>query len=154
MFENLRLPALTSLLFLAFAIPARSQASARLRIGTFDSRAVAIAYANSPQTAQEFKRLGPSGQHLLHQQAFSNGSIINIVPKFKAKLPEIAARHGVVLIVSRWEVPYADAAVETVDVTADIVALFAPTEKVRKWIAQLDRVQPVPLQEVAYDPAH
>jgi len=151
---------LASVIFTGFAAPVRAQEPARVKIGTFDSRAVIIAYVNSPQSAperqalMEDKRLGPSRQHLMHQQAFSNASIVNIVPKFKDKLPEIAARRGVVMIASRWEVPYADPAIETVDVTSDIVELFKPTEKARKWIAQLEKVEPIPLQDVAYDPAH
>ncbi|MEJ2483062.1 MAG: hypothetical protein P8049_08080, partial [Gemmatimonadota bacterium] len=69
-----------------------------LRIGTFDSRVVALAYYRSPEglermkpewdrelrdaeaagdsaRVEELKLFMPSFQHLLHQQVFSTGSI-------------------------------------------------------------------------------
>jgi hypothetical protein len=160
------------------AVPSAAQENTRtkVRIGIFDSRAVALAYRNSDAHRESMKEmheelarakktndgekvkqlmaLGPSRQHLAHQQVFSNGSIVDIVPQFQGELPKIAAKNNVLLIVSKWELPYLGKDVETVDVTAEIVALFRPNEQTRKWLDGLKDQPPLPLQDLAYDPGH
>jgi hypothetical protein len=146
-----------------------------LRIGTFDSRAVALAYYRSPEgldrmrpewdrelrdaeaagdsaRVEELKLFMPSFQHLLHQQVFSTGSICNVMREIEKDLPGIAAEAGVDLIVSKWELPYRSPDVELIDLTPSIVALFEVDEETDGFVAQMADVEPVPLEEMLYQP--
>jgi hypothetical protein len=67
-------------------------------------------------------------------------------------LPGIAAAAGVDLIVSQWEVPYRAPDVEVTDVTSDIVALFVVDEETAGFLAQMADVEPMPLEELLYQP--
>ena len=142
-------------------------APAAVRIGTFDSRAVALAYYRSPsvmkelmgmrgdlekakaagdqQKVEELQARGPAMQMLMHQQGFSNGSIGNIMPVMAGRLPEIAKAANVVAIVSCWEVPHAAANVELVDVTPQVVALFAPDVQTAKILESMKGQKPIAL---------
>ena len=98
-------------------------ADEKLRVGTFDSRAIAIAYGRSEicgqyidslkekykkakeegdeKLAEELETLGLSTQQVLHQQGFSIASVADILEKVKAELPKIAEDAGVDIIVSK-----------------------------------------------------
>ncbi len=145
-----------------------------LRVGVFDSRAVALAYGNSDEFLQSMRQMrtdlenakankdekrvkeleqeGPWSQVRLHQQVFSTAPISGILAKVKDKLPGIAARAGVRLVVSKWEVQFSDPAVETVDVTLPLVKLFNPNEKVLTWVEQMKNQAPIAFEELPLDP--
>lgn len=145
-----------------------------VRVGIFDSRAVALAYARSEEFEQSIKALrddlekakaakdekrrreleneGAWSQVRLHQQGFSTATVSSILAKMKDKLPAIAHDAGVVMIVSKWEVQFKDPAIETVDLTLPLVQLFHPSEQVMKWIEQLKDQKPVPFEELPLDP--
>ena len=154
--------------------PAAAQDAKPLRIGVFDSRAVALAYGNSDEfrrivhgmhadydtakaanndsRAQELETEGQWAQVRLHQQTFSTGPVGGILAKVRDKLPAIAGEAGVSLIVSKWEVQFQTTAVETVDVTLPIVKLFNPSERVLAWVAQMKTQDPVPFEKLPLDP--
>jgi hypothetical protein len=154
--------------------PAAAQNAKPLRIGVFDSRAIALAYGNSDEfqrivkcmhadydaakaanndsRAKELETEGQWSQVRLHQQTFSTGPVAGILAKVKDKLPAIAAQAGVSLIVSKWEVQLQDPAVETVDVTLPIVKLFHPSDRVLTWIAQMKTQDPIPFEKLPLDP--
>ncbi len=141
--------------------------AAPVRIGTFDSRAVALAYYRSPdrkadigamraelekakasgdqQKVADLEARGPAMQMLMHQQVFSNGSIGNIMPAVAPKLAEIAKAAGVVAIVSQWELPHAAPNVELVDVTPQILALFTPDVPTSKILESMKGQKPIAL---------
>lgn len=156
---------------------AAQEAQEALKIGTFDSRAVALAYYRSPGVldemvgemrearedalaagdtarAEELELKGASLQHLMHQQVFSTGSICNLLPEFEGKLEHVAAETGVFAIVSKWELPYSTPDIEIVDVTDEVVALFEVDEQVAAMLVQMREQDPVPLEEMLYDPEH
>jgi hypothetical protein len=153
---------------------AAAQDAKPLRIGVFDSRAVALAYGNSDEfrriiqgmhadydaakaakndgRAQELETEGQWSQVRLHQQTFSTAPVGGILAKVRDKLPAIAAQAGVSLIVSKWEVQFQTAGVETVDVTLPIVKLFNPSGRVLAWIAQMKTQDPIPFEKLPLDP--
>jgi len=174
---------LVALLFCMAPVIVPSVASAQetegesLRIGTFDSRAVALAYYRSPGVldemvgemkvdrqealeegdsakAEELEIRGKSMQHLMHQQVFSTGSICNLYPAFQARLDLVAQDAGVIAIVSKWELPYSTPGLDIVDVTYEVVALFETDEEVEKMVGELLVQDPVPLEDLYYDPEH
>ena len=148
-----------------------SPAEETLRVGTFDSRAIAIAYARSGEfgqyisslkekhkkakeegdekLAEELEALGVSTQQVMHQQGFSIASVADILEKVKAELPKIAEDAGVDIIVSKWEVVYRNPSIEIVDVTSHLVKLFNPDERTLKMIIEdLAKQAPLPLIEL------
>jgi len=156
------------------APPAAAQDAKPLRIGIFDSRAVALAYGNSEEfqritqgmradydkakaaandsRAKELNAEGQWSQVRLHQQVFSTGPVSGILAKVADKLPAIAAQAGVALIVSKWEVQFKNPAVELVDVTLPIVKLFSPSDKVLQWVDQMKAQAPIPFEKLPLDP--
>ena len=145
-----------------------------LRIGTFDSRAVALAFWNSEEgkkqiasvhekyakakAAKDEKRMkqleheGPGLQVRMHQQAFSTGSVTDIIEKMKRALPPIAKEADVSLIVSKWQIAYKGPSVEYVDVTPKLVKLFSPSDGVLKAIEDLREKEPVPIDKLSMHP--
>ena len=145
-----------------------------LRIGTFDSRCIAIAYGRSAEFMKEMdsirselakakeegnneliekiEQLGPTRQVLMHQQGFSNGSIINILAKLKKKFPTIADDNDVQMIMSKWEIMFADESIELVDITDQLVDYFNPNEETRKILEQVKSIDPVPIEEISVNP--
>ncbi len=95
----------------------------KVRVGTFDSRALAMAYfgseafhrqlndlraehekAKATGDAKRVKELdaeGPALQELMHKQGFSTWPVDNILEKIKGKISEIATQADVEVIVSK-----------------------------------------------------
>ena len=145
-----------------------------LRVGTFDSRAVALAYYRkfyrSPEFVARLKRLkeerdqanaagdhekakkleaeGRAGQEHSHSQVFGSAPVDEIVAKIKDQLPEIAKQAGVDIIVSKWSVTYRSPDTEFVDVTEPMAKLFQPDEQTWKMLRDLTKHQPVSAEEL------
>lgn len=142
----------------------------KFRVGAFDSRAIAIAYARSDLHAPYMRSLkekyekakaeknekvikeceaeGPAQQQILHQQGFSIASVADILEKVKDDLPKIAQEAGVDIIVSKWEVVHKNPSIEIVDVTSHLVKLFNPDEMTLKTIEGIQKQPPIPLLEL------
>lgn len=145
-----------------------------LRVGTFDSRALVIAFANSEmwnrrlaQIKQERDKakaagddkkvkeledeFGPGRQDRMHQQGFSTAPVDDILEEIKDKLPEIAKEANVDLIVSKWAVTYQVPGAEFVDVTDLMCKPFSPNERAQRWIKECVKQTPVPLYKLKMD---
>jgi NAD(P)H-dependent flavin oxidoreductase YrpB (nitropropane dioxygenase family) len=151
---------------------AQSQTN-KMRIGVYDSRAIAIAYGNSAEFEQSLKSVRAEyskakeekndkrmkeidarmklQQRRMHEQGFSTGSVADCMAKIKDSLPGVAKKAGVQVIVSRWELNYQSPEVEVVDVTDDLVALFHPSEKVLGWLKDAKNHPPLPMEEITDD---
>ena len=151
---------------------AQSQTN-KLRIGVYDSRAIAIAYGNSAEFQQSIKSSRADynkakeekndkrmkeidaqmklQQRRLHEQGFSTGSVAGFMAKIKDSLPGVAKKAGVQVIVSKWELNYQSPDVEVVEVTDELVALFHPGEKVMGWLKDLKNHPPLPIEEITDD---
>ena len=148
------------------------ESTAKIRIGTFDSRCVAIAYGRTDflknignlrqeqekakaegneARAKELEKLGPNLQFIMHQQGFSTGSVINIMEKIKDKIPEIAKKNNVKLILSKWELFYHDESLEIIDITDQIVNLFNLDEQSRNIVESIKKMEPVPIEQISND---
>jgi hypothetical protein len=139
-----------------------------LRIGVYDSRAVAIAYCSSAEfreamtaikaeydkarAAKDEKRLKEIDarmqlqQRRQNEQGFRTASVAAIMAKLGKSLPALAEEAGVQLIVSKWEVNYQSPAVEAVDVTEQIVGLFKVDPRALKHIEEIQGQPPVPFE--------
>ena len=150
------------------------QENGKMRIGIFDSRCLALVHGRSvefmklsdsidavyskakeegnQEKIKEIEQFKPTVQVLLHQQVFSNGSIINIVDKIKEKFPAIAKENNVKMIVSKWEVIFADEAIELIDITDQLTILFNPDEATRKIIENIKAMEPIPIEKISINP--
>ena len=144
-----------------------------LRIGVYDSRAVAVAYGNSTEfrkslegvtadykkakEAKDDKRVKEietqmkAKQRRAHEQGFSTGSVANIMARIKDSLPGVAKKAGVDVIVSKWEVNYQSPGIKVVDVTDDLVAQFHVSAKGLEWVKGIKDHAPVPIEQITDD---
>jgi hypothetical protein len=142
----------------------------KMRVGTFDSRAIAAAYAASDFNNAYVKRLkqehdkakaagdkaklaeleaeANAQQERLHQQGFGTASVADILEHVKDKLPAIAKEAGVDAIASKWDIAYRAPAAEFVDVTPLMVKPFQPNERTLRIIEDLGKRAPVPAKEL------
>lgn len=141
----------------------------KVRIGTYDSRAVAVAFARSDLWKQqlapkmdeqrqakaagdqkkldELEAWGAAQQRRLHRQGFSNEPVDNILKLIADELPQVAQDSRVIAIVRQadWR---DDGQVELIDVTDRLVQCFNPDEKTQKIIADLRNRPPVDLDNL------
>jgi len=141
-----------------------------LRVGVFDSRAVAIAHAHTSafqkrvsdmkaehrrakeagddDLVAEMEKRGEDLQHLLHKQGFGTWPVDDILATIQDELPDVAREAGVDVIVSKWQVVYQRPDVVLVDITDFIVQPFEPDEEVLATIREMKHVDPVSLEEL------
>lgn len=138
------------------------------RLGLYDSRAVAIAYAGSPLMAKsmqvlkdrhrqakaagdtkEVSRLEAEGaalQRRLHDQGFGTAPVDDLLGLIADRLPAIRQAAGVTAIVSKWDrealARHPDA--RTRDVTMALVDAFGPSEKARRNAVEIQSRPPRP----------
>ena len=156
-------------LFLAGCCSPQDQpTSASTRIGTYDSRAVALAYwhehdrlnqyikplmqqaqdakdAGNTQRFQELAQKLRAHQELLHQQVFSTEPIDDILDSLPDRLAHVTAQADVTALVSKWDKQslqrYKSA--QLIDVTDLIVAQFSLTNEKLETIRQIQTQAPV-----------
>lgn len=143
-------------------------AAAKVKVGTYDSRMVALCYGRSTAFAEEIKAkmakhkaAKDSGdaktaeaieaemktlQDKMHNQVFSDGNIDDILKLVRPNYPGIAKKAGVVAIVPRLE--FKDATVEAVDVTDLMVEQFSPDEKTKSIMKEMVGKPPLTFEEM------
>ena len=147
---------------------------AAVRIGVYESRAVAVAYIRSEAFSRKMKELhrqraeaeksgdtkaveqleatGQSMQVRMHLQGFSTAPVDDLLDTLRDKLPGVAQQAGVVVITRAAD--YHEAGVEVVDITDALVQLFDPDQQTLKVIAELRKQKPQPIEMVAKMPAN
>ena len=153
---------------------AAPNAEKKVRVGVFDSRAVAIAYTHSKtgqeqlqqfvqqlkkeldqaessgdkERAERVKAEGQAGQERLHQQGFGTASVKKYLDLVKDKIPAVAKDAKVDFIVSKWEVAYQSPALDVVDITDDLVKVFEPNERTLKILQEMKKHPPIDEEEI------
>ena len=141
------------------------------RIGVYDSRAIAVAFAGSEaftrwmagvkadreqaRAVGDEKRVAEieadvaERQKMAHKQAFSTASVDDILEQIEGQLPGIRQEAGVEVLVSKWDeeglAKYAQA--ERVDVTMAMVDAFKPGEGRRRSAIEIQKHKPIALKE-------
>jgi hypothetical protein len=151
---------------LAAATPSSTEPAARLRVGTYDNRAIAIAYGNSEfnlvngkkkeydaakaagdkKRIKELEEWGPRHQRQLHRQGFGRVPVTDLLEHVRDRLPEVAEKAGVDVIA--FECNYLGPGVEEVDITLELAMLFNPSKKALGWIEDMKDVEPLDLDEI------
>jgi hypothetical protein len=160
-------------LIVPITVHAQSAAPAAIRVGTYDSRAIAVAWVSSnmhrqwlaqlvaerdkakavgdEKKVQEIQARGGAEQARVHEQGFSTASVAGLMEKIGQEIPGVAKDAGVVLIVSKWEVMYKDPAIEYVDVTMPLVRKFSADPRVIRTVTELMNQPPIPLDQLPAD---
>jgi hypothetical protein len=140
-----------------------------VRVGTYDSRAIAVAYARSAHLAavhadlvqrrseaeargdealvREIEARGGALQLRLRLQGFSTAPVDDLLDAVRDRLPEVARGAGVAAILR--SVDFHEPSVEIVDVTDALVRLFDPDAGVLSLVAEVRSSAPLALEAVA-----
>ena len=143
-----------------------------LRVGVYDSRAIAVAYAASKhdpvggkmkeyeqakaagdtKRVKELEAWGKRGQRQLHRQGFGRVPVCDLLEHVKDKMPEMARKTGVAVIARQCD--YTSSDVEVVDVTKELVSLFDPSEKTLETVEALKKHKPMDLDVIEQNHEH
>ena len=149
----------------------RERSGEMARIGVYDSRAIAVAFAGSEaftrwmaglkadhenakargdeKRVAEIEAEGAERQKLAHKQAFSTAPVDEILEQIEGQLPGIRQEAGVEVIVSKWDedglAKYPRA--ERVDVTMALVDAFEPGEGRRRSAIEIQKREPIALKQ-------
>lgn len=168
--------ALAALLVLAMYTTVEAEQSqektsgSNVHVGTFDSRALAIAYYRSEAFRRQIDEMraeheaakaagdagrvgelevkGSAQQELMHKQGFSTWQVNNVLEEIKTEIPEIATQANVDIIISKWALVYQRPRVEPIDVTSLMVKPFDPDEKTLRMIEEIQKQDPIPIEEL------
>ena len=140
------------------------------RIGIYDSRAVAVAFAGSDaqkkslaplmeehkkasatgdsKRVKELEAEGAARQKRAHQQAFSTAPVDDILEHIKDRLPDIKKEAGLPAtaeLISKWDTSALKRhkSAEQIDITAALVDAFNPTDKQRKTALEIQQQKPI-----------
>ena len=150
----------------AFAGGQGQEARPKLRIGTYDNRAIAVAFVRwkqNPMVArraeheaarcsgdrarvQALEEYGQKEQRKAHRQGFARVPVDDLLAQVRPGMARVAEARGLDAIA--WFCDHAGPGVELVDVTDDLVALFEPTEETLTTVRELRRHEPIDLDEV------
>ena len=142
------------------------------RIGVYDSRAIAIAWAGTEPFREELgdlrqrhgaareagdtelaDKLAAEGQAMqakLHRQGFSTAPVDDILAHFEAEIAAVLKATGVTVIVSKWDTEglAGHPEAEQVDVTMELAQAMGTNEQQLGYIRQIGDQKPIPLEEL------
>jgi hypothetical protein len=55
------------------------------------------------------------------------------------------------MILSKWEIMFAEKSIDFIDITDQLVALFNPGEATRETIDNIKSMEPVPIEQILID---
>jgi hypothetical protein len=139
-----------------------------IRIGTYDSRAIAVAYFNSSYGKQvmelmgnlqkqkrealesndtmKIKKLNREGelrQAILHEQGFGTGSVKDLLVVIEDKIELLAKSENLDIIVSKYELNYSNSNCNVIDITEKLANLFEPNKRFKAMLPDLLKSKPV-----------
>jgi len=143
-----------------------------LRVGTYDSRAIAVAAYGSEYYTLHVKPLEDAFQKAKdegnddlvkelepkvwaqrkhsHRQGFSTAPVDEMLEYIKDEIPKIAKKAGIGPIISKWDkdalAKYKSA--EKVDITMPLVKAFKPREQSLKWAEKIQKKPPIPMKKL------
>jgi hypothetical protein len=147
----------------------------RIRIGTYDNRAITLAYvasrfhsdlmaekmaahkkakdAGDQAKMKELEAWARQYQHQLHLQGFGRAPVDDLLELVKGKVAQLARDKKLAAVTMSCD--FTDEQVEVVDITEDLVMLFDPPEKegTLQTVRELRKTKPAKLTELPEDPA-
>ncbi len=138
-----------------------------VRIGIFDSRAIAVAYAHSEynenvmqdlmkkkkkaekkgdaERVAEIEKQGERLQDKMHRQTFGKSNVDDLLEPIMKRLDEVAKKANLDIIAD--DTIFTGPGVETVDVTKEIVALFDPSPRTLNTVKELKKTKPLAMNQ-------
>jgi hypothetical protein len=159
-------------LFIVISFTICASETVPVKVGTYDSRAVAIAYAGSSfcqkylaglhkrhkaaKAAGDKKEMSKveaeakTHQKQLHMQGFSTAPVDKLLSHIKEQLPDIKKKAAVDIIVSKWDKKSLDKykSSEKKDITMLLVTAYRPNARTIKIVKQIQARKPIPLKQV------
>lgn len=146
-------------------------ANGTTRIGVYDSRAIAIAYAPSrfnpvkermaeyeqakaARDKAKMKQLeawGQEHQRQLHFQGFGRAPVDDLLAPVADQVAKVG--RDMKLAAITMDCDFVAEGVEIVDVTDALVQLYEPSEKTLKYVIEVRKIEPTPLVELSKLPA-
>ena len=145
--------------------------SAKLRVGVYDNRGIALAWfhskyndlaladlrkeyeqakqAGDDERIKELEALGPKIQRRLHFQGFGRAPVTDLLAHVEDQLPALAKKLGIDVIA--FECNYLGPDVEKVDITLDLAKLYDPSPETMKMVREIMPQDPVALEELTND---
>ena len=123
----------------------RPRAKTKERIGVYDSRAIAVAFAGSKIFNKWMFEQKAELQKLMHNQGFSTAPMDNILEQIKDRLPAIKEKAGVGVLVSKWDKDTLakHPSDEFIDVTRELVGAFNPNGRQRTSVIEIQKHKPI-----------
>lgn len=161
---------LVCILLLAMAVFSEAQeVEKKIRVGVYDNRAIAVAYFGSEYNiflekraehhealatgdtarAKELTEWVERFQRQIHYQGFCRAPVDDLLMVVKDKVIVVAKSMEIDFI--GWYPDYMGTNVETIDITAELVALFEPSEEKLKQIESLKGTEPTALADIEHD---
>lgn len=145
--------------------------TAKIRIGVYESRAIAVAWAasrfnpveakmkeyqvakdsNDTEKIAELEAWGPAHQRMLHFQGFGRVPVGELLLPVRNQIKQLMADQNLAALAMQCDEVGDN--VQLVDVTMDLVKLYDPSEKTVAWVKQMRDQQPLTLLELADQPA-
>ena len=143
-----------------------------VRIGVYDSRSIAVAFAGTPGFKADLERLkkdheqalargdrkraaelaaeGEAWQRRMHQQGFGTAPVTEMLRSIAGQMPGIASNANVSAFVSVWDTNTLARypAAQRVDVTMALVDALHPNAQQRKWAIEAQKHPPVAQKEL------
>jgi len=145
---------------------------AKIRIGTYDNRAIALAFfasrfnpiaekraayekakaAGDQAKMKELEKWGPQFQRQLHFQTFGRAPVDDLLEPLKEKVAQLARDKKLAAITMSCD--FTGDQVELVDVTEDLVKLFdpKPLDKTLQSVREVRKIKPTRLAELKDNP--
>ncbi len=143
-----------------------------LRVGTYDSRAVVVAWFRSgadtaiEELAKDHRKAKDAKddaraqaiaqsmewlQNLRHMQAFGNAPIHDVIERMKDAVAEEARKAGVQLVVRDVDIAWRTEGVTLVDLTEALLERCHSTKETREMALQMKGHPPIPLERFPID---
>jgi len=139
-------------------------AQTKIRVGTYDSRLIAVAYYNSKffkLTSEARERMKAAKdtndsteisnitkemslrQRMIHEQGFGKGLVCYIMDEIKDKISDLAKNEKLSIIVSKWELSFNSSDIEVVDITEKVANLFESGQDIKAMILEFQKNEPL-----------
>ncbi|NUM54956.1 MAG: hypothetical protein HUU46_15015 [Candidatus Hydrogenedentes bacterium] len=124
-------------------------AMAGKRIGVYDSRCVAVAFAGSEKHEASLRGLDEpamrAAQATMHEQGFSTAPVDDILALYSDEIAALKTKHNLDALVSKWDKSTLDryAGAAQIDVTDELIEFPKPNEQQRRSALEIKQHKPI-----------
>lgn len=153
------------ILVVFFSLSSFKNIEAKMRVGVYDSRMVAVWYFNSSDYRESIKSMmsemksakesnnidkqnelngrGELMQRVAHDKGFGTGSVAEILSSKKDIIAKFAKSEKLDLIVSKWEVNFSNENIKLVDITEKLLKALGADDKIMGYFKDMKINAPI-----------